>query len=776
LNSAALQHDELNAPPDATVARTWRHRLAEPPVVFPAMALIGLAVIWGMTLNLVANERESAGRAGAALAADVTDTYEAQVVRALREIDNTLKLVRFNLGDQSADEALRELRAQNLLPPELLFTVSVMEPRGRIIASTDSSVVGNHATDDILRPAGDGEAMTIGLPRGGEADEGRLHFSRPLTGADGRFAGIVALSVYADYFVSSYEPAVLGTNGVLGLVGTDGIFRVKRSGESISAGTRIDFRALVLDGLEESVVRVETNRWDGVSRYTVARKLFEFPLAIVVGLSEAELFAPVAELQRVYLRRAAIASALLLIVVALLGRLSWQLQQARSRAMEERVEHARRVEYLAYHDALTDLPNRAFFTRLLAQSMLQARRYDRGLGLLFLDLDRFKMINDSLGHDAGDDLLKEVARRLQESVRESDVVARLGGDEFVILLPEVSSGSQISPIANKILAAVGSPYTLAGQEFRITISIGISLFPEDGEDEETLMKHADVAMYHAKEQGKNNFQFYSEKLNIDSLERLALESSLRNALERGELRLHYQAKHDMVSGRVTGMEALLRWQHPDLGLIAPMQFIPLAEETGLIVPIGRWVLNSACKQNVAWQKAGLPALSVAVNLSARQFLDAHLLDDIKAALRESDMCPQLLELEITESMIMRDMARTVEILTELKRMGIRVAIDDFGTGYSSLSTLKLFPLDTIKIDGSFLRDLERSNGDKRLLEAIIAVGKSLGLTVIAEGVETLSQIAFLRSRACDGFQGFYMDRPMPADEFAEMLGERRRVG
>jgi EAL domain-containing protein (putative c-di-GMP-specific phosphodiesterase class I) len=301
------------------------------------------------------------------------------------------------------------------------------------------------------------------------------------------------------------------------------------------------------------------------------------------------------------------------------------------------------------------------------------------------------------------------------------------------------------------------------------MSIGGALFPADGEDEQTLTKNADVAMYHAKERGKNNFQFYSEQLNTDSLERLALESGLRNALEKNEFRLFYQAKQDMKTGRVTGMEALLRWQHPDLGLIAPMQFIPLAEESGLIVPIGRWVLDTACRQNVAWQEEGYPELTMAVNLSARQFLDGTLLEDVKRILRQSGMAPRLLELEITETMIMRDIAQTIRILEDLKAMGVRIAIDDFGTGYSSLSKLAQFPFDTLKIDGSFIRDVVQRDDSKGLTQAIIALGKSLHLTVIAEGVESAAQAEYLRAQGCDEFQGYFINQPVPAEEFARQM-------
>ena len=430
---------------------------------------------------------------------------------------------------------------------------------------------------------------------------------------------------------------------------------------------------------------------------------------------------------------------------------------------------AQRNEYMAYHDGLTGLANRSSFSALLSQSMSEAQRFDRQLAVLFLDLDRFKQINDTLGHDAGDQLLREVATRLEASVRDSDAVARLGGDEFVVLLPELEDGNHAATVARKILSVIAEPFTLIGHEFRITASLGISVYPQDGLDEQTLTKNADIAMYQAKDEGKNNFQFYCETLNAHSLERLTLESSLRNALERDEFCLHYQAKRDIGSGNITGMEALLRWEHPDLGIVAPMRFIPVAEETGLIVPIGKWALKTACLQNVAWLKQGLPPSSIAVNLTARQFFDEHLLADVRSILEVSGMDPRLLELEITESLLIHDVANTLRILTELKALGIRIAIDDFGTGYSSLATLQRFPLDAVKIDRSCIRDIIGTTQNAGLADAIIAMGKSLSLTVVAQGVETREQAEFLRAHTCDELQGFYFNKPLPADEFTQLL-------
>jgi diguanylate cyclase (GGDEF)-like protein/PAS domain S-box-containing protein len=435
----------------------------------------------------------------------------------------------------------------------------------------------------------------------------------------------------------------------------------------------------------------------------------------------------------------------------------------------ERKHDEEHIHFLANHDALTSLPNRAMFGDVLGLAIQNARRYNRGFAVLFIDLDRFKNINDTLGHDAGDKLLQEMGKRIALIMRTSDVVARLGGDEFVVLVQEVTEAKQVASVARKVLSALVHPVTIQGQECRVTASIGICMYPTEAQDELALMKNADIAMYHAKEDGKNTYKFYSEEMNVHTFERLALETSLRRGLERQEFLLHYQAKVDLRSGRITGVEALVRWQHPEMGLVPPAQFIPLAEETGLIVPIGRWVLQTACAQNVAWQQQGLPPVHIAVNLSARQFADEDLVEDIAAALKSTGLRPELLELELTESMVIQNTERAGKVLNEIKKMGVRLAIDDFGVGYSSLTHLKRFPIDTLKVDRSFIRDLPEDAEDKAITEAIIAMGRSLSLTVVAEGVETEEQQNFLRGLECDEMQGYHFSKPIAADAFAELL-------
>jgi diguanylate cyclase (GGDEF)-like protein len=752
------------------IRRLFVHAL-EPELLFPALAVVLLSLLWIATFAFVRLEGTAADQNALALTRELTGTYEAQVVRAVREIDNTLKVVKYGVERRGGIADLEELKDRALLPPGLLFAVAVADRQGKIVASTKPLPEISLAGSDVFEQQRRDDALAVGLSRPNADSSGwTLEFSRRLVDRQGAFAGVALLAVDAEYFVSGYESAQLGAQGLLGLVGTDGIFRVRRTGEALSVGDRVDYAATAL-GAEADVVEpfLAVASWDGVARYTGFRRVYDAPLTVVVGLSKAEQMSRSERDARSYYWRAAAGSVLILLVVALLGRTSSKLAQSRRETLLERMEHAKQVEYLAYHDGLTGLPNRSLFSRLLHQAIQQAGRHDRTLALLFLDLDRFKHINDTLGHEAGDQLLKEVARRLRSCLRESDTVARLGGDEFVVLLPELTDGSYAAVVAQKALSSIAKPFKLVGQEFRVTGSIGIATHPQDGLDEEALTKNADIAMYKAKEQGKNNYQFYAKSLSTDSLERLTLESSLRQALERGEFELYYQAKRELETGRMTGMEALLRWQHPDLGTVAPMRFIPLAEQTGLIIPIGRWVLRTACLQNVAWQAQGLPELCVSVNLTARQCADDNLVRDVEAILKESGLKPALLELEIAESMLLHDVEGTLPLLAGLKALGVRIAIDDFGMGYSTISSLRRFPIDTIKIDRSFIRDVATGEEDKALTRAIIAMGKTLSMTVVAQGVETKAQAAVLREYACDELQGFYFSQPAPAAQFRDTL-------
>jgi diguanylate cyclase (GGDEF)-like protein/PAS domain S-box-containing protein len=431
----------------------------------------------------------------------------------------------------------------------------------------------------------------------------------------------------------------------------------------------------------------------------------------------------------------------------------------------QRKQDEEKIHYLAYHDSLTGIPNRTLFNFRLQHAIHQAKRHDRKLGVLFIDLDRFKLINDTLGHDTGDRLLQEMATRFSRCLRETDTIARLGGDEFVVLLEDIESCQDAAIVAHKINRLALEPFTTSVGDCQITASIGISLYPQYGLTEQALMKNADIAMYQAKDSGKNTYRFYSEEINNDSLKRLSLESRLRRALERKEFLLHYQPRVSLPSGRVIGMEALIRWHCADMGTISPADFIPIAEELGLINEIGEWVLYTACAQAKRWAEQGLPPLILSVNLSARQFNDQNLLIQLRDVLVKTGLPPQQLELEITESMVMHDPDEAVKILNEMRSMGVSISMDDFGTGYSSLSQLIRFPINTLKIDRAFVTDVARTKEHAAIAAATIAMSKALGLNVVAEGVETNEQVEFLNSQQCNEAQGFYFSKPVPADVF-----------
>jgi len=425
--------------------------------------------------------------------------------------------------------------------------------------------------------------------------------------------------------------------------------------------------------------------------------------------------------------------------------------------------------YVATHDTLTGLPNRYMFNQRFAHALNSAQRHRRSMALLFLDLDHFKFINDKLGHPFGDRLLAEVAGRLRLCLRESDTIARFGGDEFIALIEDFTQPGDLISVAQKILHALRWPFLLEGETCHLTASIGISLYPSDGADFASLLKNADIATYRAKEQGKNNYLFYSGDMNEHLSTRIAKQTRLQGALERNEFVLYYEPKLDINTERITGMEALIRWQHPELGLLPPTEFIRLAEDSGLIVPIGAWVLRTACAANQKLQNRQAGPLTVSVNLSPRQFEDKHLLRAIERALSESALKPGNLELEITESAVMKDITASKKILDGIKSMGIRLAIDDFGMGYSSLASIKRFPFDSIKIDRSFIKDIPRDPDDVAITQAIIAMGKSLRLKVIAEGVETREQLEFLIVHGCNEYQGHYFRKPQSAEDFSRLV-------
>jgi len=440
--------------------------------------------------------------------------------------------------------------------------------------------------------------------------------------------------------------------------------------------------------------------------------------------------------------------------------------------ISERKVAAQRIEFLAYRDVLTGLPNRLLLHDRFEQAVAFAERAQTKVALLFLDLDNFKTINDSLGHAVGDMLLKEIARRIGECVRDTDTISRQGGDEFLIVLPDVRGADAITPVLLKIRDRLQTPFEIDGHELTTSASIGVAIYPDDGLDFDTLLKKADTAMYRAKDGGRNSYRFFDEQMNVEAVEHLRLKNGMRRAIERAEFVLHYQPQIDLNTGSIVGAEALLRWNHPELGMIPPARFIPVAEDSGLIVPIGEWVIREACRQGVAWRAAGLPPLVMAVNLSAVQFKRGDVEQTVTQALKSSGFDPQLLELELTESILIHNTDNVLASVQRLKLLGVKLSIDDFGTGYSSLSYLKRFAVDKLKIDQSFIRDLATDPDDAAIIRAIIQMARSLNLKTIAEGVEHAGMLEQLRLFNCDEAQGYYFARPMPAQDFADFLADR----
>ena len=436
---------------------------------------------------------------------------------------------------------------------------------------------------------------------------------------------------------------------------------------------------------------------------------------------------------------------------------------------------AQQMTHSAEHDFLTGLPNRMLLNDRIGQAIALAGRYTSQAAVLFLDLDGFKHVNDSLGHPTGDKLLRSVAQRLGECVREADTVSRQGGDEFVVLLAAVDRQEDAAVVAGRMLEVVAEPHSIDGHDLHITTSIGVSVFPDDGRDAETLIKNADTAMYQAKESGRQAYRFFEAAMNVRAVERQSIEESLRRALERQELVLAYQPKVDLGTGAIVGAEALIRWTHPTRGLISPTQFIPVAEDCGLIVPIGNWVLRDACRQAQAWVDAGLPPATMAVNVSAMELRHETFLDGLFGILRETGLDPRSLELELTESALMKNAESAASILRAVRERGIQIAVDDFGTGYSSLSYLRKFQIDALKIDQSFVRQIAAGAEDTSIVTAVISMARSLRLRVIAEGVETAEQVAFLEAHQCDEAQGFFYSPPVPPEEFAKLLTTGIRV-
>jgi diguanylate cyclase (GGDEF)-like protein/PAS domain S-box-containing protein len=874
----------------STLAR-WLGRGLDTHISLPLFAGLLIIGLWILTLRVIDADRAATVDAAHAATRERVQTYAAEMVRNLNGIDQTLRVLKYAVQLKGPANAIPALRDHGLLPPDRVFEVVLADRNGRIDAGSahqgahdvsGTSYFLYHRNNDLGLPF---VAATVGDSMNAEP---HLHFTRRINDAAGRFAGVAIVETAPSYFTAAYERSRDGEHGMLGLAGLDGQMRALRLGDNVTWGQRIEL------GSANGGVSLHRGP-DGVIRYTSVQRLHGFPLAVVVGLSQEEHFAPFNEKRQTWLLAAASASALLLLVVSVIAGWAWQLARVRRRArraqetyaaasegsldaffvlrtvaglggrvldfvveatnsraesivglrreqmcgmllcdmlpqyrengifdeltlaaqdgkpregewqamsgqaagrwlhrqvvavedgvvvivrdITERKQVEARIFHLAHHDELTGLPNRNLMHDRIEQAIHNAARHDDAVALAFVDLDGFKLVNDGLGHKAGDELLKVVSKRMAACLRRNDTLARFGGDEFVILLPEQGHDPQaLAPLLEKIRAAVTEPVEVSGQSVQVSCSMGVVMYPRDGLDASALLMNADAAMYRAKDMGSNNFQFYAREMNARVEEKLVLLDGLRHAVQAtidgaadNGFRLLYQPKVDLRSGRMFGVEALIRWQHPEHGMVPPQRFIGLAEESGLIVEIGDWVVREACRQARAWVDAGLPPLTMSVNVSARQFEEARLVERVAAALRDTRLAPELLELEVTESLIMRDLQKSVAKMRELESMGVSLSIDDFGTGYSSLSSLKTFPISRLKIDKSFVSELADNPDDQAIAMAVISLGHKLNLRVIAEGVETEQQRAFLRANDCDEMQGYLFSKPVEADAIVDML-------
>lgn len=761
--------------PAMVVLRHAAARITEPALLFPALAILLLALVWTTTINLVWVERAAAQRTAAASSQELAETYEAQVVRALREIDQALKVVKFSYEHGHTTLTLKDLKARALLPPDLLFVVTIVDSQGRVLDSTRSTALTGGADQDDVDVRRNTDRLWLSGPVPGRpAADQRLRFSRRIDAPDGAFAGTVRIAVDASYFVSGYDEAKLGQHGVIGLIGTDGVFRVRRSGDSIDVADLVSYATvLVNDASLPAAVDARVDAWDGVRRYTTTRPLYGFPLAVVVGLSQSEQLASSRNRMVDYLERAGIGSVFLLLVIAALRGLSMQLALSRQRAATEQTAHALRIEHFAYHDGLTGLPNRALFSTLLGKSVERARRHRRQVGVLFIDLDAFRPVNDSFGHAAGDSVLVETASRLQRAARRGDTVARVGGDGFLLLVEDVTDLAECETLATRLIDALRDPFAVPGHAVQLSACVGIALFPQHGEAIE-LVPNADAAMYTAKRTGGGTYAIFDSRMEGKALEQLELLNHLRHALELGQMSLHYQPKINGFCNEMSGVEALLRWQHPELGSVSPVVFIPIAERFGLIHDLGNWVIDESCRQMRAWADLGV-RVRVAINVSAHQLRKDDLVERIDRALSHHQLEASQLLVEITESVMMEDIKTTQTMFEGLARIGVYLSIDDFGTGHSSLSYLRQLPAKQLKIDRSFVNDLESSSDARAIVDAVIRLAHALGLVVVAEGVESAGQRDILLQLECDELQGYLFSMPMPADALLAWISQWDRT-
>ena len=722
-------------------------------------ALVGLSVI---------TARQTALDAASSETRNLVVAFREEVASILRGVEAETNLIAERMRREGDNFNLYAWGQENVLVSSGLAQATIIGTDGRIRSTT----IDRHPPETDLSDRSHFRVHLDGHFHGlfiGQSITARLTglpglpVSRRVEAQDGTFLGVLVVLISPAALTTLPKSIDLGLHGSMTLSGLDNVIRArfaadspngtKGIGTSIAGGPR---PAVIEENAKGGFVRVSVV--DGITRLYAYGRVGSYPLVVTVGL---ELDRELAGWRSLAAMIIAVTFAATLLLIGLAVYLIRQAARARATTLE--------ISHSAEHDFLTGLPNRMLLRDRVSQAIALAQRHKNKVAVLFLDLDGFKHINDSLGHQVGDGLLQSVAKRLVACVRGADTVSRQGGDEFVVLLSEVQQSEGAAISVRKILDTVAAVHSIDQHDLHVTTSMGVSIYPDDGLDAETLIKNADTAMYQAKEKGRHGYQFFTPDMNVRAVERQSIEEGLRRALERQEFALHYQPKIDLITGAITGAEALLRWTHPTRGLVSPAEFIPVAEDCGLILPIGAWVLYQACQQARAWVDAGLPVMTMAVNVSAMQFRNENFLENVFAALSETGLDPKFLELELTESVLMQRAESTAAILQALRERGVHVAIDDFGTGYSSLSYLRKFPVDVLKIDQSFVRQIRATGEDAAIVTAVISMAQSLKLRVVAEGVEAEEELEFLRAHQCDEAQGYYFSRPVPPEQFARLL-------
>jgi diguanylate cyclase (GGDEF)-like protein/PAS domain S-box-containing protein len=855
--------------------------------LLPAFCAMLLALLWYVVLVKLAEEEKRAVKNAISDTNNFVGAFEQYVLRAIRQIDQTSKFVQFEYQRADGRVDLADLASSGLIASETLPLISIADEQGVIVTTTMRTGKGLNIADREhfrVHAQEDNGRLFIGKPvLGRVSGKWTVQMTRRLNRRDGTFAGIIVVSVDPTHFAEYYNKAILAEHGVLSVLGQDGVYRVRRSGDVTTTGLVVDYA--------KSFARLEQAERDGqavrgadnVERYVAHRKVAGYPLLVIAEQSREEALAEYNRSRQIYFAAAFSASiviaAFFALATVLIRRLHEKhLQAAAARAtyqaasegsldgfyilhyakgsegftvadvnergakllglskqhvlgkhlaallpkkraaaltrrylrvlrtgipIEEEVENRTGVlrvlwlhhqvvplqdgvavtvrdisdtkkskaqlEQLANYDSLTKLPNRHMFQQHLRAALARCQANGKKLAVLFIDLDNFKTVNDTLGHDWGDLLLRSIPARLAQCLRGEDVVCRLGGDEFTVIMEGFQSGEEVSGACKRLVSALAKPFAIKGRDISTNACIGVSIYPDHGTDVATLLKNADLAMYKAKAVSKGSFQFYAPELSERIAQFVSLEESLRGAMDLKQFFLVFQPKIELKRGQISGFEALLRWRHPERGLVPPVEFIPVAEATGLIVPLGEFVLRQACEQIACWQKAGLGDVPVAINVSAHQLRGTELVGMVARALSDFDLRPNLLELELTESAIMEDPEAVCRTLADLKDIGVSISIDDFGTGYSCLASLKRFQVDCLKVDRSFIRDVPGDEDATAILRAIVTMAESLRIGVVAEGVETETQLEFLRELRCAQAQGYYFSRPVIASAVPELV-------